>query len=107
MAGADHPLEHHGLTAAHLVKKLNQTGGDTGRGPQPPVAEEDRIAVDQEDRMRELEIRHRRLQRGVRELPVPRGAFSLALRLFWPASDVLERRWVPPPVVRLDQGGTA
>lgn len=40
-------------------------------------------------------------------LPAPRGEFSLALRLFWPAADVLERRWFPPPVVRLDQGGTA
>jgi hypothetical protein len=40
-------------------------------------------------------------------LPIPRGGFSLALRLFWPATDVLERRWSPPPVVRYEPGGTA
>jgi hypothetical protein len=40
-------------------------------------------------------------------LPVPRGEFSLALRLFWPAAEVLERRWSPPAVVRTIQGGTA
>jgi hypothetical protein len=40
-------------------------------------------------------------------LPVPRGEFSLALRLYWPAADVLERRWAPPPVVRHVPGGTA
>jgi hypothetical protein len=40
-------------------------------------------------------------------LPAPRGEFSLTLRLFWPATDVLERRWSPPAVVRHDPGGTA
>jgi hypothetical protein len=34
-------------------------------------------------------------------LRVPRGEFALVLRLFWPADDVLERRWSPPAVTRI------
>jgi hypothetical protein len=35
-------------------------------------------------------------------LPTPAGQFHLMLRLYWPQPAVLDRRWVPPPVERLD-----
>jgi hypothetical protein len=35
-------------------------------------------------------------------LPAPPGAFNLLLRLCWPEQDVLDRRWTPPAVMRVD-----
>ena len=34
-------------------------------------------------------------------LPAPQDVFGLVLRLFWPGTDVLERRWSPPAVTRV------
>ncbi len=34
-------------------------------------------------------------------LRTPPGAFELVLRLTWPSEEALERRWTPPPVVRV------
>ncbi len=34
-------------------------------------------------------------------LPTPAGAFSLALRLYWPRDEALEPAWSPPPLHRL------
>jgi hypothetical protein len=34
-------------------------------------------------------------------LPAPSDDFSLFLRAYWPAPDILEGRWTPPPVERL------
>jgi hypothetical protein len=31
-------------------------------------------------------------------LPAPKGEFDLALRIYWPKQEVVERRWVPPGV---------
>jgi hypothetical protein len=31
-------------------------------------------------------------------LPAPKGEFELALRIYWPKQEVLERRWAPPAV---------
>lgn len=33
-------------------------------------------------------------------LPAPRETFSLAMRLFWPALEILEETWIIPPVMR-------
>jgi len=38
-------------------------------------------------------------------LPVPLGPFHLMLRLYWPQPAVLEGRWYPPPIERLDGPG--
>lgn len=35
-------------------------------------------------------------------LPAPLGKFSLTMRLYWPESSVLNDRWAPPPVRRLN-----
>jgi hypothetical protein len=35
-------------------------------------------------------------------LPAPPGPFKLLLRLCWPQQEVLDRKWVPPPVTRAD-----
>jgi hypothetical protein len=35
-------------------------------------------------------------------LPVPPDEFSVALHLYWPAEEALERRWSPPPVTRAE-----
>jgi hypothetical protein len=35
-------------------------------------------------------------------LPVPPEAFSIALHLYWPAEEALQRRWSPPPVTRAE-----
>ena len=35
-------------------------------------------------------------------LPIPPDAFSVALHLYWPAEEALERRWSPPPVTRAE-----
>lgn len=40
-------------------------------------------------------------------LPTSAGHFHLMLRLYWPQPAVLEGRWVPPPVERLDGPGTS
>jgi hypothetical protein len=34
-------------------------------------------------------------------LPTPPDGFSVALRLYWPQEEALERRWAPPPVQRV------
>jgi hypothetical protein len=34
-------------------------------------------------------------------LPTPPDAFSVALHLYWPREEALERRWSPPPVLRV------
>jgi hypothetical protein len=39
--------------------------------------------------------------RGINWLPAPADRFALALRLYWPSEDALERRWTPPPVARI------
>jgi hypothetical protein len=35
-------------------------------------------------------------------LPAPPGAFNLLLHLCWPQQEVLDRRWAPPAVMRVD-----
>jgi hypothetical protein len=35
-------------------------------------------------------------------LPSPPGPFNLLMRLCWPQDEVLDRKWVPPPVTRAD-----
>ena len=35
-------------------------------------------------------------------LPAPPGAFNLLLVLCWPEQEVLDRRWMPPAVMRMD-----
>jgi hypothetical protein len=35
-------------------------------------------------------------------LPAPPGPFNLLLRLCWPQEEVLDRRWTPPSVLRMD-----
>jgi hypothetical protein len=35
-------------------------------------------------------------------LPAPPGAFNLLLRLCWPQREVLDRRWAPPGLMRVD-----
>jgi len=35
-------------------------------------------------------------------LPVPAGPFHLMMRLYWPQRAVLEGRWHPPPIERID-----
>jgi hypothetical protein len=37
-------------------------------------------------------------------LPAPPGRFNLLLRLCWPQAEVLDRKWTPPPLVRVDPG---
>jgi hypothetical protein len=34
-------------------------------------------------------------------LPAPPGAFNLLLRLCWPQQEILDRRWTPPPLMRV------
>jgi hypothetical protein len=34
-------------------------------------------------------------------LPTPPDGFSVALHLYWPREEALERRWAPPPVQRV------
>jgi hypothetical protein len=34
-------------------------------------------------------------------LPAPRDAFSVALHLYWPRDEALQRRWSPPSVTRV------
>lgn len=42
---------------------------------------------------------------GVNWLPSPKaGPFYLMMRLYQPRADVLDRRWSPPPIVRIDKG---
>ena len=31
-------------------------------------------------------------------LPAPSGDFNLLLRIYWPGKEVIDGRWVPPPV---------
>ena len=54
-----------------------------------------------------IHLQHRPPARKRRSnwLPTPRGAFDLVLRLYWPREEALERRWAPPPVIRV--GGAA
>jgi hypothetical protein len=35
-------------------------------------------------------------------LPTPPETFGLALHLYWPREEALERRWSPPPVLQID-----
>ncbi|HWU53933.1 MAG TPA: DUF1214 domain-containing protein, partial [Rhizomicrobium sp.] len=42
---------------------------------------------------------------GAREanwLPAPDGPFMMALRLYWPKTEALEKRWQAPPLKRLE-----
>ena len=52
-----------------------------------------------------LTLRVQRMSPGVRHetnwLPSPAGHFSLVLRIYWPTADVLDGRWTPPPIERL------
>lgn len=51
-----------------------------------------------------VHIQHRPPARARRSnwLPVPAGAFSLSLDLYWPRPEAVQRRWAPPPVERVD-----
>jgi hypothetical protein len=40
-------------------------------------------------------------ERRANWLPAPEGAFNLVLRIYWPGEEVLDGRWMPPPVERL------
>jgi hypothetical protein len=40
-------------------------------------------------------------------LPTPPDGFSVALHLYWPREEALERRWAPPPVQRVAQTAVA
>jgi len=35
-------------------------------------------------------------------LPAPAGVFNLSLRLYWPKPEVINRKWTPPEIQRLD-----
>jgi hypothetical protein len=35
-------------------------------------------------------------------LPTPPRAFSIALHLYWPGDEALQRRWLPPPLERVE-----
>jgi hypothetical protein len=34
-------------------------------------------------------------------LPSPKGPFWVVLRLYWPNAEVLEGKWIAPPIKRL------
>jgi hypothetical protein len=46
--------------------------------------------------------RSRPTQRDVNWLPSPSGNFRLNMRIYWPTRRVLDGRWQPPPVQRID-----
>jgi hypothetical protein len=50
-----------------------------------------------------IHIQHDRPARARRSnwLPTPAGEFTLVLQLYWPAEEVLTRRWTPPAVTRV------
>lgn len=75
-----------------------------------PVPNEiDRCAIgDRDDLVRnedgslDIAIQHERPTHGTSNwLPAPEGAFTLAARLYWPAAEVLDGTWTPPPVVKV------
>jgi hypothetical protein len=41
----------------------------------------------------------------VREVPAPKGEFSLYIRAYWPKAEILNDRWKPPAVLRMSQPG--
>ena len=38
-------------------------------------------------------------------LPAPNGHFSLYIRAYWPKAEILDGRWMPPAVTRVDGSG--
>ena len=40
-------------------------------------------------------------------VPAPKDEFSLYIRAYWPKAEILDGRWVPPPVVREGSGSRA
>jgi hypothetical protein len=53
-----------------------------------------------------IRIQHRHPADDARSnwLPAPPGRFNVLLRLCWPHAEVLDRKWTPPPLVRIDPG---
>lgn len=41
-------------------------------------------------------------EREANWLPAPAGGFTLILRIYWPKDELLDGRWLPPPIVRVD-----
>ena len=39
-------------------------------------------------------------------VPAPKDEFSLYIRAYWPKAEILDGRWVPPAVTRVDGSGT-
>ena len=39
-------------------------------------------------------------------MPAPKDEFSLYIRAYWPKAEILDGRWVPPAVTRVDGSGT-
>jgi hypothetical protein len=40
-------------------------------------------------------------------VPAPKDEYSLYIRAYWPKAEILDGRWVPPPVVREGSGSRA
>jgi hypothetical protein len=67
------------------------------------IGDRDALAYN-EDGSLDLHIQHRApaAERVSNWLPAPAGSFNLCLRAYYPKQDLLDGKWVPPAVLRID-----
>jgi hypothetical protein len=69
------------------------------------IGDRDALALN-DDGSLDLQIQHTRPDSGTSNwLPAPDGGFNLALRIYLPATEALDGRWVPPAVTKAVTAG--